>query len=509
MMPTQNPAQETMQDPTVTPIKDVQPRAIGELDAVLEKLLSLHPNQSGFHLLKTGGDAFAARLAAIQFSKQTLDLQYYILQDDMTGKILVEEVLRAADRGVKVRLLLDDLDFRQARHSILILDAHDNIEIRIFNPAMTKRQRVLSKLFRLSRFCERYSKRMHNKALVADGKLAVVGGRNLGDEYFDARAEFAFNDLDVLTMGPVIEDVTAMIDAFWSAKPTHNLHDLGVKLPSERAISINRIALRRYYDEVAHLRIISHRRPLDMLNELAQGELTLSWAETEFLYDDPNKVLMPLNDADSSPMRRLEELLENANHEFVGVSPYFIPGEQGTRIMNSLVRRGITIRMLTNSLASTDISAVHAVYSRYRTRLLQQGVRLFELKPIPGKRTRHNLLRKGSSRSSLHAKVYVVDREWVMLGSMNLDPRSWRRNTESMVIMRNPSLADEVLEMFNEITAHSASYELSLKDAKCGTLEWRCEEQDEVKRFNTEPNPGWFRRICFYLFYHLAPEDQL
>lgn len=498
-----------MQDATALQPPQKEPNIPPNLADVLTQLQDKHEGLSGFHLLKTGGAAFTARLALIQASQHRLHLQYYILQDDLTGKLLVEELLRAADRGVKVCILLDDLDFRRARESIMILDAHENIEIRIFNPAITRYQRWINKLFRFSRFFERYSKRMHNKVLISDSKMAVVGGRNLGDEYFDARAEFAFNDLDVLVIGSVIDGMEKCFERYWNAKAAYTLHDSGVAPPDARLVMLMRITLRKFYDEIAHLHIVSRDTPADMLNALCSGKLALTWAEAEFTADSPDKVYTALKEADSPPMRRLEELLENANDEFVAVSPYFIPGKQGTRIMDGLVKRGVAIRILTNSLASTDISAVHAVYSRYRTRLLRQGVKLYELKPMPGKRTRHNLLRKGSSRSSLHAKVYVVDREWVMIGSMNLDPRSWRRNTETVITMRNPQLAGEVITMFENITKETTSFHLRLIDAARGLLEWRSEDDGKRRRYHHDPHPGWLRRLSFWLFYHFAPEDQL
>jgi putative cardiolipin synthase len=480
-----------------------------DLADVIEHLCEQHPQQSGFHLLKTGGDAFTARLALIQASRETIDLQYYILQDDLTGKLLVEDVLRAADRGVKVRILLDDLDFHRARESIMILNVHQNICIRIFNPAITRKQRWMNKLFRFSHFFERYSKRMHNKLLLADGAMAVAGGRNLGDEYFDARAEFAFNDLDVLALGAVTQAMQHSFNSYWNAKASYDLTDLIGDMPNERKNAMQRIALRKFYDDISRRGIVSKRRPDDILKALCEGELTLSWANAEFVTDSADKVLTPLDEADSPPMRKLEELLDKAKQEFVAVSPYFIPGQQGSGLLDRVVKRGINVRILTNSLASTDISAAHAAYSRYRPRMLEQGISLYELKPIPGKRTRHNLLRKGSSRSSLHAKMYVIDREWVMIGSMNLDPRSWRRNTEAVIIMHNPSLAEEVIEMFNEITAPECSFSVTLQDSQTGKLHWHGEEHGKPQLFGKDPCPGWFRRVCFWLFYRFAPEDQL
>lgn len=473
----------------------------------VEVLLRGHPGLSGFNLIKTGSEAFCVRRALIQSAQERLDLQYYIVQDDLTGKLLVEELLRAADRGVRVRILLDDLDFRRASETILILDSHAHIEIRIFNPASTRRQKWLNKLLRFSAFFERYSKRMHNKALIADGMLAVAGGRNLGDEYFDARAAFAFNDLDVLALGPVVDAIQQGFDAYWDARASHSLHSVGVDAPPPRTVAKHRITLRRFHDDVAHRRMVSKLPPEKVIDQLLQGSLPFVWAQAEFLADHPDKVLTPVEQAESPPMQRLEALLKDAGQEFLAVSPYFIPARYGQNLLARLRRRGMRVRILTNSLASTDVSAVHSVYARYRTKLLELGVELFELRPIPGRRTRNNLLRKGSSRSSLHGKVYVIDRAWVMIGSMNLDPRSWSRNTETMLVMRSEALAQEVLEMFEEITVPECSFHLRLRDG--GKVEWLACEKGRRKCYSSDPHPGLVRRLLHYLFYHIAPEGQL
>lgn len=464
---------------------------------------------SGFMLLKTGSDAFAARMALIQASKDRLDLQYYIVQDDLTGKLLIEELFRAADRGVKVRLLLDDLDFWRSRDTVLTLHTHENIEIRIFNPMVKRWLRTLLSVPRWAKVIERYSKRMHNKALLADGVLSVTGGRNLGDEYFDARAAFAFNDLDVLVAGPLVAGMEDAFDAYWNAPAAYTLERLEVEMPGPRQTALYRLALCRYYDDVAHRRVICRRKPAEMIEELCAGKLQLVWTEAELVTDNPNKVLTPVEQAESPPMERLEALLDSARTEFIAVSPYFIPAKRGKKMLQWAIRRGVKVRLLTNSLASTDISAVHAVYSRYRAGLLRRGIRLYELRPIPGKRTRHNLFRKGSSRSSLHAKVYVIDRQWVMVGSMNLDPRSWLRNTETMIVIHSPGIAQEIAEMFDAITAPATSYRLKLVDKGKQWIEWFSEEKGIERRYKSDPEPGWFRRLSCKLFYYIAPEGQL
>lgn len=502
-----------MLDASPAPMADAEPSPLQkDVEEKVRHWLEAAQGQqgkNGLHLLKTGGNALAARLAMIQLARETLDLQYYMLQGDLTGKLIIEELLRAADRGVRIRVLLDDLDFGRAREVVCILNIHDNISFRIFNPASTRRQRLLFRVSKWSRTLERYTKRMHNKALIADGMLGVVGGRNLGDEYFDAGEEFAFSDLDVMLMGPVMERLNACFERYWESKPSLDLKKVGCADVSQKAYMVQRIALRKFYDDVAHLKVISKAKPEDYIAAISKDELPRIWADAEFFADAPEKVLVSVEQAESPPMQQLEALLEKAQQEVILVSPYMIPAEEGMKVLQPLRERGVRVRMLTNSLASTDISAVHAVYSRYRLEMLRNGIELYELKPIPGKRTRSNLFRrKGASRSCLHAKVYVVDREYTVIGSMNFDPRSRLRNTETILVVRSKEMAEQVCAMFDDITSPTTSYRVSLNEK--GKLEWRARRNDgKEEQFRHDPRAGWWRQFWTWVFYHTAPEGQL
>lgn len=478
------------------------------IEPILREQISQAQGKNGFHLLPTGSEALAARLAVIQASQQRLDVQYYVLQEDLTGRLIIEEILRAADRGVQVRVLLDDLDFGRAREAVCIMSLHDNIAFRIFNPATTRRQRLLFRVSKWSKTMDRYTKRMHNKALVADGYLGVIGGRNLGDEYFDAGMEFAFSDLDVLVTGTLLEDVQECFECYWNSKPAFDLDKLGYEPVSERDYRVNRMALKRYYDEVAPMKAVGKDKAQDYITAILEGSLPFVWAHADCTIDEPTKVLTPIEKAKSPPMKKLEDLMDKAQEECIAVSPYLIPGDTGMEIFRRTAARGVRIRTMTNSLASTDITAVHAAYSKYRPSLLELGVEMHEMQPIAGKRSRSNLFRRrGTSRSSLHAKVYVIDRRYVMLGSMNLDPRSWLRNTEAVCVIDSPKMAEQVVKMFEDITALSTSCRVRAQED--GALEWLCEENGTEKRYDDEPNPGWLRRILMPVFYHIAPEDQL
>lgn len=278
---------------------------------------------------------------------------------------------------------------------------------------------------------------------------------------------------------------------------------------SQKAYMVQRIALRRFYDDVAHLKVISKAKPEDYIAAISKDELPRIWADVEFFADAPEKVLVPVEQAESPPMQQLEALLEKAQQEVILVSPYMIPAEEGMKVLQPLRERGVRVQMLTNSLASTDISAVHAVYSRYRSEMLRNGMELYELKPIPGKRTRSNLFRrKGASRSCLHAKVYVVDREYTVIGSMNFDPRSRLRNTETILVVRSKEMAEQVCTMFDDITSPTTSYRVSLNEK--GKLEWRARRNDgKEEQFRHDPRAGWWRQFWTWVFYHTAPEGQL
>ncbi|MFM0224373.1 phospholipase D family protein [Paraburkholderia dipogonis] len=401
-----------------------------------------HPDNSAFHLLPNGVDALLARIVLAEAAERTLDLQYYIWHDDLTGRHLADAVLKAADRGVRVRVLLDDLGTGADDKVLLAISSHPNIEIRLFNPIASRSFKKLGTALEFSRV----NRRMHNKALIADNQAAILGGRNIGDEYFGASSEIDFGDLDVLTFGPVVHKVSNAFDEFWNSDAAYPIASLtghaaeADSLPAYRARLTAFIASERDSPYVTQAKA----RLGETLNA---RDTDFSWGKATLLYDDPAKITRSPDDPQGHLLSQFNALSIEPTKEVLIISPYFVPGKKGVEWMRAQTQRGVRVTVLTNSLAATDVAAVHAGYQRYRKDLLDAGVRLYELKPAPdedaGEKKKSIL---GSSKASLHAKTYVFDRSSIFIGSMNLDPRSITLNTEIGVYCESTPLAAQVAD---------------------------------------------------------------
>lgn len=461
--------------------------------------VAANPGRSGFRLLPNGLDAFVARAVLIELAERTLDLQYYIFHPDETGSLVVDRLIAAADRGVRVRVLLDDWGTLEKDDAALAaLDAHTNIEIRLFNPY--KHRSGLGRLIELVTRFTRVNRRMHNKQLIADNASVVLGGRNIGDEYF-SRAELDFQDLDVLAAGPVAAQATTSFEAYWNSEFAVPVSQIGGFTPDQAKSESARRLLRERCEQLAES---SYGRALagsDFAKELrARGELRLHWAEARLIADPPEKLNSP-------PGTRSAAFLEGqiaphsraAVSDILIVSPYFVPGKEGVEFLGERERGGVDVRVLTNSLAATDVWLVHAGYMKYRRSLLEVGVRIYELRPeAAGARGRRaSGMAIGSSRASLHAKTFVFDRRSVFIGSVNLDPRSLDQNTEDGVLIHCPELAQEVASLFDHWASPRLAYEVTRNSH--GHLRW-------TGGFRSEPNAGFWRPLGAKFFSHLPIE---
>ena len=458
-----------------------------------------HPGQSGIYALAVPTDAFAARVVLAATAEKTLDVQYYIWRGDQTGYLLFEALWRAAGRGVRVRLLLDDNNTKGLDETIAALDAHPNIEVRLYNPVASRSGRMLQMLGDFSRL----NRRMHNKSFTADDQATIVGGRNVGNEYFGAGEETLFTDLDVLAIGKAVHEVSAAFDLYWnsaSAYPASLLLEPAGDGASGRLLE--RFAQTR--DDPESKSYIDAVRDTPLVQELLDGKLAMEWADARAVRDDPAKTLDPQAGGDTLMLTGLLATFGNAANTFDLVSPYFVPGKDGAAALVALASRGVATRVLTNSLAATDVGAVHAGYSKSREELLRGGVRLYELKPTA---TTQQTKKKGqgSSPESLHAKTFAVDRKRIFVGSFNFDPRSARLNTEMGLVIESPALASRLAATLDQGLAQNA-YELRLSPG--GSIEW-------IERVGTseivhedEPRTGALRR-AWIRFLSWLPIDWL
>lgn len=468
------------------------------------------PEASAFRLLESGGVALAARLAMIEQAHRSLDLQYYIFHADASGKLLTEALLRAADRGVRVRILLDDMYTAENEPAIVGLDHHANIEIRLYNPFHVRGNNPLGRLVQWLTDDGRVNRRMHNKLFLADNQLGITGGRNIGDEYFQLEDPRAFLDLDVLAAGEVVRDMSAAFDRYWNAEYSVPARALPKPAPREVLLAETRERVRQYRHSVQDA--FADYLCQDILS-LEPGAGFGPWTpgRAEVLLDSPGKTEQAARAAELPAMRLLNLGLD-ARRELLIASPYFVPGKMGVDLLRHLHGRGVAVGVLTNSLAANDVALVHAGYARYRVPMLLAGIRLHELKPLSQAPAVRLGLGSGSSRASLHSKALVFDRKTVYIGSMNLDPRSVLLNTEAGLVIRSDALAGQVADFIERAMAPERSYRVRLNpdsDMRVDALRWHETVNGREVIHDREPRTGGWARLLIDIMSGLPIESQL
>lgn len=466
--------------------------------------MSNHLEVSKFHLLSDNARAFVARAALIQTAQKSLDIQYYTIHNDASGHYLSHMMLEAADRGVTVRILVDDMNLSGRDRELKLFSLHPNISIKIFNP-LTNREWFRN--LELVIYQGRADRRMHNKAFIADNEMAIIGGRNIGDQYFDNRNHINFVDLDLLTQGPLVNEISQSFEIYWNSHWAVPISKLSILVVArKRLITLKKRLKDRWYRarNTPYFRSIKLNQ---FSHQLQQKTLPFIDAPAHLFYDSPEKITQPQSVANDQLSRHIRPIIERAQSEVIIASPYFIPGDEGIAWLQARVADGIEVKLLTNSLSTTDVMAVHAGYRRYRPAILSAGIKLFELKATARTRfigTRRVL--QGESRVTLHAKYIVVDRRWVYTGSANLDPRSRRLNTEIGVTIDSPELAEEVLALFEQTTRAENSYRLSSNKE---TLLWNTLENGREIQYSHEPKTGIWKRLLVRLIALLPAENLL
>lgn len=477
------------------------PAGTSRLDQLIGPAEAARPGQSAFRLLGDGPEAFALRAASAQLADRSLDVQTYIWHDDLTGSYLAGQVLEAADRGVLVRLLVDDMDARAKNAGFAALAAHPNIQVRMFNPFATREGAVALAFEALGSF-GRINRRMHNKTWIADNRLAIAGGRNLGDEYFGAAEGGNFIDLDFAMIGPVVRDASASFDAYWNSPLAYPMTELSSADVSAVQLEVLRARLAEWKPIARESRYAASLRDDQIVRRLVEGDWPMTWtADYRFVADDPRKAEGAFDGAEGSAViAALLPEMEAAEETLTVISPYFVPGAGGTALLVGIDQAGGEVRVLTNSLAANDVAAVHGGYSRHRGALLAGGVELWELKPVRDADSRLSLV--GSSGASLHTKAMVVDNRGVFVGSYNLDPRSTALNCEQGVLVESEALARELEALFAAQVAGAHAWTVTLED---GDLYWR----DGVREESSDPDAGFGRRFQAWLARLLHIDAQL
>lgn len=460
---------------------------------------------TGFRMLYDGTEAFEARVTSARLARQHLNIKYYIWKDDKAGQRLIYELINAADRGVQVSVLLDDMDVRGSDRALALLDQHENIQVRVFNPFISRWGMLrfgIEFVFRGSDL----NHRMHNKAWIVDGHFAIVGGRNVGDEYFDGHPRFNFSDLDMAMLGPLAGNADRAFVDYWNSPAAVPIGEIKRLDKDLKYLDQKHQGLREWLAE-------QEGHPL--FNAVPEDpEAAMPWlnrdhyrwtTEAQLVTDDPGKAT---NDPDLAP-GVLEALIQHgraARERVLIVSPYFVPGEEGTRHLINLARQGIDVQILTNSLAATDVVFAHSGYAKRRQALLEGGVELYELKPRAFRAVAEGEigLGLGASRASLHTKAILFDQDVLFVGSFNLDPRSANINTEMGVITRDQELADQFLELFKRTTRPAFTYHMGLDEA--GRVIWTDGNGDIHHR---DPEAGFWRHTLSAFAGLLPIESQL
>lgn len=473
-----------------------------ELDRLIGGPEAEHPGESGFRLVSHGPEALALRARSALLAGRTLDVQTYIWHADLTGMYLAHRVLEAADRGVRVRLLVDDMDARAKNQGFAALDAHPRIQVRMFNP-FESRSGLVSKLLEMVGRFPRLNRRMHNKTWIADNRMAVVGGRNLGDEYFGGDDEVNFFDLDFAMVGPVVRETSASFDRYWNASVVRSMGELAPDRVNEGELRRVREILAGAVEEAEASPFGALVRSDDAVKRLVAGDWPMEWTDTwRFVSDDPEKVTLDgRHDEASRVIGVLVDAAEGARESLVVISPYFVPGQIGTEVLLGVVQEGCRVEVLTNSLVANDVAAVHGGYTRYRTPLLGGGVHLWELKPMTGRSVAARALT--TSRASLHTKALAVDGKLLFVGSYNLDPRSRFLNCEQGIMARSGPLAKQLETIFRKQTSGSHAWKVTLESG--GRLGWT----DGEATFSSEPRASGSRKLQAWLARVLPVEAQL
>jgi putative cardiolipin synthase len=464
------------------------------LDQAFAPSEASHPGESGFRLLIEGTEAFVARMHSARMAARSVDVQTYIWHADLTGKFLAHQLLESADRGVRVRLLLDDMDARAKSAHFAALAAHPHIEVRVFNP-FASRKGTLNLVSEGARNFERINRRMHNKTWIADNRFAIVGGRNLGDEYFGASDEVNFVDLDFGMVGPVVRDASASFDRYWNSPSAYPLELLDTTAADPGALEKLRRYLARHASESRDSRYARALLYDPAIQRLASGELPMQWSGNyRFVADDPLKISMQKRDAHRAAVSAvILPAMRDAKTALDVISPYFVPGDKGSTGLVNTARSGSQVRILTNSLAANDVAAVHGGYSRYRKKLLKGGVQLWELKPLAGEKKDSSLF--GSSGASLHTKALSIDQRTLFVGSYNLDPRSTWLNCEQGVLVESPALVTQFRAIFEAQTAGTHAWRVT---REAGELQWTDDQgvsgRDPQTSF-AQRMQAWFARI--------------
>ena len=460
---------------------------------------ALEPYESAYLLLSRNDDALNWRLALADHATTSIDAQYFIWQNDATGNLLFDRLLKAADRGVRVRLLVDDIWLAANDEVIAAIDDHPNFAIRIFNPTYTRH--AVAGAFEFLAYFQELNRRMHNKLFIVDNRMAIVGGRNIGNPYFGLSEKYNFRDLDVLTTGPVVEEISSAFDEYWNAELAYPGRLLSDKYSYED-LDLLRQEIKIYFEENTELLASYPLTPRDWSKEMHQLTRRMHRGEGHFLQDEPVMV----HGEQLKLFDMLDILAAPSHKELIMVSPYLIPVKGSLQDLEELSKEGVDVKILTASLASNNHTAAHSHYKKYRRRILATGAELFEFRHNPSSTIRNSvdIPPVKSAFVSMHTKALIGDRQRCFIGSLNLDPRALEINTENGLYIESPGLSKELAAMFDAMIQPDNAWRVYL-DKEEQTLRW----ESSAGTVDIQPARSFGQRISDFFFRLLRIESQL
>jgi putative cardiolipin synthase len=459
--------------------------------------LQTHDGLSGFYPLSQGLDALGVRLQLAERAEKSIDLQYFLMKNDSAGAVLIKALLKSADRGVRVRLLLDDIFTKAPDRSLLLLDQHENIDVRIFNPISRKGIWALNFLTSF----KQANRRMHNKSFTVDNQASIVGGRNIADEYFQLKEDEVFEDFEVLAVGPIVDEISNSFDQYWNHSHAVPIGDFVANKKNEDLVTVRADVsdqLRQIYDTV-------YQRSLDsqLLQDLIADRLPLIPAEARLLSDSPDKLTNEISDEQMHLANDLREVLLSADEEVIIITPYYVPRKNGIELLRNLTDRGLRVIIVTNSLASNNHVPVHSGYAKYRKDVIRAGAELYEVRANAGRE--FGAGDDAPDALTLHSKVFIFDRRYLFVGSLNLDPRSIEINAEMGLLIDSPEFAGGMAVAVEE-RLEAAAYRLQVNER--GKLEWHA-RIDGIEIIETkDPLTSWWLRFQAWIM-KIVPDSQL
>lgn len=479
------------------------------LAQIIQPLQEQHPDLTGYLVLFEPLEALATRLSLIDKAEKRLDLQYYIWDNDKVGSLALHALIRAADRGVKIRLLIDDNNAKSTEGIFLTLAQHPNIEVKLFNPYRFRKYRALDMILDLKRI----NRRMHNKSFIADHQVALIGGRNMTNQYYNVSDNYQFSDVDVMLVGTAVKDISHSFDEYWSHEYAYKVQEV----VNQSAHHLSYESLKRQLDE--HYERVTVQNYLDLtsnsqaIDSLMSRDIQLDWVKAEVVKDSPDKIKSKAKKKEHLNFQLIQHL-EQPEKNVDLISAYFVPEKKGAKMLTDLAKDGVKVRVLTNSFKANDVAVVHAFYGKYRQNLLEHGVQLYEFLPAPNKndldKNTEDLAKKakvsikGLSRSSLHAKLMALDEKQVFIGSFNFDPRSAYLNTEIGVLLNSPPLAQAVHTTMDENLSKYA-YKLVLDANK--KITWQRQTPQGPVIYTKEPRMKWWQRAGIKMLSWLPIEE--